>query len=116
MSHSIKIEGFRPGKAPYDIIKSRVGEGEIMQEALGDIINSSFAKAISQEKLDTIGQPEIDIKKMVPGEKLTYTALVVLLPQVKLPDISSVSLKKKDNKSRRQRSQSCLRTPNSFTR
>ncbi|MFH1890722.1 MAG: trigger factor [Candidatus Kuenenbacteria bacterium] len=98
ISRDIKIEGFRPGKAPYNIVKARVGEGEIMKEALGNIITHTFVEAIEKEKLEAIGQPEINIKKMTPGEKLIYTAVITLLPKIKLPEINSIDIKPKEIK------------------
>jgi trigger factor len=94
ISETIKIEGFRPGHAPYDIVNKKVGEGAILEQALSEIITHTFVDAINQEKLDTIGQPEIEIKKMAPGNDLVYTAKVAILPKITLPDISSLSLSK----------------------
>ena len=78
------IPGFRPGKAPYEKIKAKVGEMNIYQEALSDIINHSFFQAVTQEKLITIGEPDIKIEKLAPGNPVIYTATVMLLPKVVL--------------------------------
>ncbi len=78
------IPGFRPGKAPYDMIKTKVGEMSIYQEATEDIINHSFFQAITQENLITIGQPDIKIEKLAPGNPIVYIATVMLLPKVVL--------------------------------
>ncbi|OIO15881.1 trigger factor [Candidatus Kuenenbacteria bacterium CG11_big_fil_rev_8_21_14_0_20_37_9] len=96
ISRDIKIAGFRPGKAPYNIIKARVGEGEIMNEALKEIITHTFIEAVEQEKIDTIGQPEINVRKMAPGENLEYTATVTILPCVTLPELTDIEIEKKD--------------------
>jgi len=84
ISQKNKIEGFRPGKAPYDIIKARFGEMAIYQEALQDILQDSFWKAVQQEKLTTVGQPEINVTKMAPDNDFVYSAKVALLPDVTL--------------------------------
>ena len=94
ISETIKIEGFRPGHAPYDIVNQKVGEGAILEQALSEILTHTFVNAVNQEKLDTIGQPEIDIKKMAPGNDLVYTAKVAILPKIALPDMSALSLPK----------------------
>jgi len=78
------IPGFRPGKAPYEKIKAKVGEMNIYQEALSDIINHSFFQAVTQEKLITIGEPDIKIEKLAPGNPVVYIATVMLLPKVTL--------------------------------
>ncbi len=94
ISQTVKIDGFRPGFAPYDIVSKKVGEAEIMNEALSEIITHTFVDAINEKKLNTLGQPEINIKKMAPGNELVYTAKVALLPEITLPDLTTLSLSK----------------------
>ncbi|HRY63270.1 MAG TPA: trigger factor family protein, partial [Patescibacteria group bacterium] len=60
ISQTVKIDGFRPGFAPYDIVSKKVGEAEIMNEALSEIITHTFVDAINEKKLNTLGQPEIN--------------------------------------------------------
>lgn len=94
ISNRVKIEGFRPGKAPYEIVKRQVGEMNIMQEALEDIVQSSFYQAVDAEKIETVGMPKIDLDKMAPGNELTYKATVSLLPTLELPDLKKISVKR----------------------
>lgn len=91
-----KIEGFRPGSAPYNIIKQKFGEAEIINHALSDIITHTLSDALKQKELYTLGQPEINITKIAPGNDLVYTAKLTLIPDVKLPDLNSISLTKKE--------------------
>ncbi len=93
LSQKSAIAGFRPGKAPYDIIKTKVGEMSIYQEALEDIINHSFFQAVTKEKLETIGKPDIKIEKLAPGNPIVYIATVILLPKVTLGNWQEKSLK-----------------------
>ena len=94
ISKDTKIPGFRPGSAPYDVVKQKFGEQELLNHALNDIITHTLTQAIQQEKIDTFGQPEINITKMAPGNDLIYTAKFMTLPEVKLADLNSISLKK----------------------
>lgn len=94
ISNRVKIEGFRPGKAPYEIVKRQVGEMNIMQEALEEIVQSSFFEAVKAENLETVGMPKIDLDKMAPGNELTYKAVVSLLPHIELPDLKKISVKR----------------------
>lgn len=93
MSKKSAIPGFRPGFAPYEKIKAKVGEMNIYQEALNDIINHSFFQAVTQEKLDTIGQPDIKIEKLAPGNPIVYIATVILLPKVTLGNWQEKNIK-----------------------
>lgn len=88
-----KFEGFRSGKAPYELVRQKVGEGEIMNHALEKIIAASLLAAIKQKTLNTVGQPKISIKKMAPGNDFIYTARVALLPEIDLPNIEEIKIK-----------------------
>jgi len=98
LAQQTKIPGFRPGKAPYDLVKAKVGEMNIWQEALEGIINESFYNAVTKEKIETIGQPEIKVEKLAPGNPVVYTAIVSLLPEVTLGEWQNKELKKKEVK------------------
>ncbi|MBI4992996.1 MAG: trigger factor [Candidatus Magasanikbacteria bacterium] len=94
ISERAAIKGFRPGKAPYEIIKKEIGEMKIMQEALETIVQSNFFEAIKSEGVETVGMPQISVEKMAPGNDLTFKATVALMPAVKLSDIKKIKIKK----------------------
>lgn len=94
ISDRTAIKGFRKGKAPYDTVKKEVGEMAILNEALESIVQESFYKAVTEEKLDTIGMPQINIEKSAPDNPVIYKAVVALLPKVKLADIEKIKVKK----------------------
>lgn len=93
-----KIEGFRPGKAPYDLIKQRFGEGAILEEAFDDIVRATYLEAIGKENLEPIDMPQVDIVKLAPGNPLIYKATVSLLPKVEICDIKEIKVEKKEAK------------------
>lgn len=96
LSARANIKGFRKGKAPYDIVKKEVGDMAILQEAIEPIIKDTFFQAVTAEKIETVGMPKIDIKKAAPDNDLEYVATVALMPSVKLPDLSKITVKTKD--------------------
>lgn len=95
LAKEIKIEGFRPGKAPYDVIKSRVGEMAILEEAMNDVVGKTFGEAVRDESLMAVGPPKIEIQKMAPNNPLVYKAVVSLLPKLKLADLKTIKVQKK---------------------
>lgn len=95
ISQRTAIKGFRPGHVPYDVIKKEVGEMNILNEALESIIHESFYNAVTEEKLDTIGMPKIEVEKLAPGNEIVYKATVALLPKVKLANLSKIKVEKK---------------------
>ncbi len=96
LSERAAIHGFRPGKAPYEIVKQNLGEIKILEEALQAIVEKNFFEAVKTEKLDTIGMPEITIEKMAPGNDFVFKAVAALLPSVKVADLSKIDAKKKE--------------------
>lgn len=98
LSERAAIHGFRPGKAPYEIVKQNLGEIKILEEALQSIVEKNYHAAVLAEKIDTIGMPEITIEKMAPGNDFVFKAVAALLPQVKVADLSTIKVGKKDVK------------------
>ncbi len=96
ISSEMKIDGFRPGRAGYDVVKQKIGEMGIWQAAVEDIVRHSFAKAIVQENLATVGAPKIELVTFAPGNPLVYRATVPLLPGiVTLADYRKLSIARK---------------------
>lgn len=98
ISERAAIKGFRPGKAPYDIVKQQVGEAKIMEEALERVIQHTYFEAVKAEKLQAIGMPKIDVQKMAPGNDVVYVATVALLPKVTLSPLSDIKVKDETKK------------------
>ncbi|MBI4092761.1 MAG: trigger factor [Candidatus Kerfeldbacteria bacterium] len=92
LSSSASFPGFRPGKAPYGVVAKKFGEQAILEEALENIVRRTYAAAVLENKLSTIGQPKIDVEKVAPGNPVVYTALVALLPDVTLPALNSLKI------------------------
>ncbi|MCX6714271.1 MAG: trigger factor [Candidatus Uhrbacteria bacterium] len=96
ISEHSTIPGFRPGKAGYEIVKQRVGEAKIMEEALEKIVRAYFVEAILKNEIDTVGSPKIEVEKMAAGNELIFTAEVTRMPSVKeLADFKKLSVQGK---------------------
>lgn len=88
---TVSIKGFRKGKVPLKVVKQQFGKG-VRQEVIGEIVNSTFYEAISQEKLRPVGQPRIDEIKDSEGQDLEYLAVFEVYPEVTLAELSKVSI------------------------
>ncbi len=96
LSFKHKIEGFRPGKAPLEVIENRFGEMVLVEEAAHLAIAKTIDQAIKDEVgEDWVGRPEITVTKMAPQNDFAYKALLTLLPEVKLGDYKNLKLSKK---------------------
>ena len=89
------IAGFRPGKAPLAMVMMEVGAMTVHQEALQEIIASAYWKAIQQEKLNAVGQPDVTVEKLAPGNPVVFKAVVSLMPEVTLTPWRDIVIEKK---------------------
>jgi len=94
LSREIKIDGFRPGKAPYEVLKAKIGETAILEEAARIAINKTIDKAI-KEKIDgqPVGQPQVSITKLAPGNPMEYKVVLAMLPEIKTGDYKNAKIK-----------------------
>ncbi len=95
LSEETKIEGFRPGKAPYDIVRSKLGDGAILEQAIDNIVLDAYYAVLKDKEILTIGQPKIDIEKAAVGNEFKFKAVVAVLPKVTLGDYKSIKLARK---------------------
>ena len=77
-----KIPGFRPGKAPYDVILNRYGEGAILQEALDILLDDDYGKFLEQAEIEPSGSGSLDEVVSYDPPKMIFT--VPLEPEVDL--------------------------------
>lgn len=99
ISEAVRFDGFRPGKVPYDVVKGKVGEMAILNEAIEDVIRHAYAKTVIENGLKPIGSPEIDVAKIAPGNPLEFSATFTVLPAVtKLPALSDIKVAAKATK------------------
>jgi trigger factor len=94
ISETAKIEGFRPGKAPYEIVVKKYGEQAILQEAIDDIIMKTYYDAVKEHDILPIGQPKIDLERLTPDSPFIYKATITVLPAVKVGDLTKIKITK----------------------
>lgn len=92
IAQQVNIPGFRKGKVPPLVIDQRFGRGTVLQEAINDALPNLYGKAVDENDLKPLGQPEIDITKLEDGELVEFTAEVDVRPEITLPDVSSVAV------------------------
>lgn len=95
LAREMNIPGFRPGKAPYDVVKQRAGEMKIYQSAAEKAIAKTYGQAVTEHKLVTIGSPDISLEKIAPGNPMIYKAVVALLPRVTLGEYAKIKTDKR---------------------
>ena len=83
------LPGFRPGKAPRDMVIKKHG-AEIKEEAKRKLIGENYHKAIEEQKLQVVGYPDIEEVQFERGQALHFTATVETAPEFQLPDYKGI--------------------------
>lgn len=84
LGKQVKVAGFRPGKAPRDMIEKRFGMPALLAEAAEHAVKHSYGKALAQEKIEAIGEPAVKLEKNAENEPLKYSVVTAVMPEVVL--------------------------------
>ena len=98
LAKEVKIEGFRKGKVPLEMVAAQVDPNLLNQETLENALSKSVAEAFLKEKVQAINRPEVDVKKFIPGTELEFTATTEIMPKVELGDYKKLGVKKEATK------------------
>lgn len=109
ISQTTDIEGFRKGKAPYDVVRARVGEFKVLEEAARLYIEDHFQKILTEvrekefsgQSFEPVGGPEVSITRLnfpaenlggqAPEDALEFKIALTLLPTIELPDYRALT-------------------------
>jgi trigger factor len=86
LSQGTKIPGFRKGKVPSNIVRARLGEEAVVDEALRTHLQGWYGRALDQERIEPVSRPEIDYDAPpAEGAAWTFTATLEVAPEATLP-------------------------------
>jgi trigger factor len=91
LAKKIKLDGFRPGKAPMQVVRTQYGES-LRQEVLGEVIDKTYREAITQEKLIPACLPHIELLPNDSNEQVKYAATLEVYPEVKLASLDTITI------------------------
>ncbi len=89
------LKGFRPGKAPVNVVAEAFGEQRLLNEAAEKAVPRFFVQAALDNNIDAIARPSITVEKLGREEGLAFTAKVAVLPEITLGDVSAITGEKK---------------------
>jgi trigger factor len=92
IGESMRIPGFRPGKAPARIIEQRVGRGAVLEEAVNDALPKAYSEAVRDTGVRALGQPDIEVTNLDDGQSLSFTAEVDIRPEFVVPALDSIAV------------------------
>ena len=93
ISRTARLKGFRPGKAPLPVVRKQFGE-QVRAEVVGDLMRSSLAEALSQEKLTPAAGPRIEPIAIAPGSDLKYAATFEVMPEIQVKSPASLAVER----------------------
>ena len=91
VSRTAKLKGFRPGKVPLKVVRQQFG-AQVRQEVLTDLVQKSFAEAVSQEKLNPAAGPRIEPLAAGPEDDLRYRATFEVFPEIEIQGIEDIAV------------------------
>jgi trigger factor len=90
IARRIKVPGFRPGKAPYQVIRRQIGDEALLEESLEILVNDIYPKIIQQSELDPYGPGNLE--NVVSLDPITLEFIVPLMPEVEIADYKSIRI------------------------
>jgi len=91
LGRTARIKGFRPGKVPFAVLRRQFGN-QVHAETVSDLMRSTFAEAVNQQKLRPAGGPRIEPIAVAPGTELRYAAIFEVLPDVMLHPLQGIAV------------------------
>src|SRR5271168_3691244 len=91
LSRTARLKGFRPGKAPLKVIRQQFGT-QVHREVIGELLQSSYAEAVTQKQLAPAGNPRIEPQSIDEGQDLKYVATFEVFPEVVLQPIDTLQV------------------------
>jgi trigger factor len=86
-----KIEGFRPGRAPRQLIEARIGPAALREEVVETIVPEVLQQAMRDRSIDPIDNPDVEVLELERGRPARLKATITVMPEVRLGDVSKLS-------------------------
>ena len=93
LARTVKMDGFRPGKVPMNVVAQRYGYS-VHYEVMNDKVGEAFASAANEAKLRVAGQPRITEKDGSAAGEVSFDAVFEVYPEVKIADLASAEVEK----------------------
>ena len=92
IAEQVNLPGFRRGHVPARLIDQRFGRGSVLQQAINDAIPEAYGKAVQDNELFPLGQPDIEVSKLEDGDVVELTAEVDVRPEFDIPEFSGLKV------------------------
>ncbi len=102
LGRSVKIPGFRPGKAPLNVIEKALLPERLYEELIRDAVAQTADKTLADAKIVPAARPDVNVEQFTPFSELTYTIKVVHIGAVTVGDLTKVKAKKESGQAQDQ--------------
>ena len=97
LASNVTVDGFRKGKAPANLVKSKVDPMKVMDEAINSLLPSLYSEILTEEKIQPVARPQVDVTKLSDKE-LEVKFVIVTAPEVKLGQYKGLTIGKEEVK------------------
>ncbi|MDP3269493.1 MAG: trigger factor [Legionella sp.] len=87
LARKVKIDGFRPGKVPMDVVKTRYSDS-VREEVAREMVQSTLFEALQKNELVPAGYPYVEPEQVEPGKDFRYTAVFEVLPVFEINELN----------------------------
>jgi trigger factor len=95
LSATLKLQGFRAGKAPLSLVEKQVDANTLQSEFMDDALNRLYSQAVTEQQLRPVAQPNVSISKFVPFNTLEVVIEVDAVGDITLPDYKKIKVEAK---------------------
>ena len=93
LAGTVNMPGFRPGKVPMSVVKSRFG-GQVQGEALKNALDEGARRAIEDHELRLASQPSVEITSYEDGKDMEASLSCEVMPDINMPDLGALKIEK----------------------
>lgn len=93
-SGKFKIAGFRNGKVPRNVVEKMYGESVMYDEAFNIVADEEYVKAVTENNLEVVSHPEVEIKAIGKDKDLEFTVVVYVKPEIELKQYKGLKIEK----------------------
>jgi len=98
LGSKLTLPGYRQGKTPLNLVKNHFSAIEVYEKTAVFALEKFYPQIIENNKIEAIGQPMVNITKLIPESLVEFKVEVAILPHLKLPDYKKIAKNKQQNK------------------
>src|SRR3989344_6256862 len=94
LGKEVKVEGFRPGNVPRDVLEGKVGTNKILNEAASLLVSKTLGEIYKKEEILPLGNPAVAVQSLAKDSAFSFTATTISKPKIKVGDWKTIKVKR----------------------